>query len=87
MIYLFRISGHSMAPYLHEGNIVVCTKYFWGRPKAGDVIFFRHKDKLIVKRIRKLYEKRAVVCGDNEMDSKNFVIDKKVIIGKVVLRL
>ena len=49
----FRMSGESMEPTLYDGDVItVDTSYYRNHPIAdGDVIVFRHKEVVLVKRV------------------------------------
>lgn len=69
---VLQISGSSMSPTLHEGEIVVSikTKKF----DIGDVIAFYHGNKILVKRV-------IAKSGDwvNITDNGNVYIDEKLL--------
>lgn len=89
IIGFFKVSGHSMEPYLQEGNRVIALGHL---PfKQGDVVVFKKHSKLFVKRVGKITRDKVVVVGDNKkdsLDSRHFgEIKKHDIIGKVVFKL
>lgn len=82
-----RVSGHSMEPNFKMNQTIIVSglPYLFSSPQIGDVIVFK-KEKLILKRIKKIFDKKYLVAGDNKYDSKDFGwIEKKDIYGKVVL--
>lgn len=91
----FKVSGHSMEPYLKEGDQVLALRYLPVREK--DVVVFKYNSKYLIKRISKVVKlevevegdnKEYFVVGDNKKDSLNVnPIQKKDIIGKVILKL
>lgn len=89
LLGLFRISGHSMEPTLHENDTVLTSNlpYLFFSPKQGDIIVFEKDNKIIVKRIQKIENDRYFVTGDNSRDSKDFGwIKKSDILGKVIYK-
>lgn len=82
-----------MLPTLNAGSTVLVYKYFFSKPKTGDIVAVRdpRDGKTIIKRIIKIENNRYFVKGDNKKastDSRNFgLIDKDNIIGKVVFVL
>ena len=83
------VRGHSMLPFLNEGDRVVVSKwaYAFSRPRIGDVIVFCGNDsKEYGKRIVAVANKNEfIVKGDNKSDSKKLPpVSRKAIIGKVV---
>lgn len=69
---VLQISGSSMSPTLHEGEIVISvkTKKF----DTGDIIAFYHGNKILVKRV-------VAESGDwvNITDNGNVYIDEKLL--------
>lgn len=82
-----------MFPALNAGSTVLVYKYFFSKPKTGDIVAVRdpRDGKTIIKRITKIENNRYFVEGDNKIastDSRDFgLIDKDNIIGKVVFVL
>lgn len=75
-----------MEPYLKEGYQVITWKF--SRIKTGDVIAFKHGSKYFIKRVKKIQDGFYILEGDNKKDSLPISsIQKKDIIGKVVLKL
>lgn len=76
-----------MSPFLKSGDIVLVSKF--GKVKPGDVVVFKIKNAVYVKRIEKKKENKYFLIGDNKkesIDSRKFGwIDKKDIIGKVIV--
>lgn len=85
---IFRISGHSMMPTLKLGDRVVASSipYLFSKPKIGDIVLFKYRDKIMVKRIKKLENRKIIVAGDNSSDSlKTEPIERSQILGKVII--
>lgn len=83
----FKVSGHSMEPYIKSGQEIIVSSlpYLISDPKLEDVIAFKEKQKFIVKRIKEIKNGKYKVLGDNKKDSKEFGwIERKRIIGKVI---
>ena len=81
------VRGHSMQPFLDEGNRVVVFRwaYLFSKPKIGDVVVFRGSGKGYIKRIVAAKGGLFSVKGDNEKDSlKMSPIGKNSIIGRVI---
>lgn len=86
----FRISGHSMAPILKEGETVLISSipYLILKPKIGDVVAFKYFNKVLIKRIKKVKSKHYLMEGDSLSDSlKIGWINKNDIIGSVIYKL
>lgn len=50
VLFIGYVPSESMEPTLKKGSIIVGSRRF-GELKVGDIIVFRHKGKLLVKRI------------------------------------
>ena len=87
---IFRISGHSMMPYLkpYDRIIVSSIPYYFSKPKIGDIIVFKYNSKTMIKRIKKLENGKITVAGDNISDSlKIELVELGDILGKVLWAL
>ena len=76
-----------MLPKFKPGDALIVSTfpYLVSSPKIGDVISFKHRDKIMVKRIKKISPDKIFVEGDNTKDSlKVGWINKRVITGKVI---
>jgi signal peptidase I len=95
LIGRFKVSGHSMEPYLKEGDEVIVLGFLG--IKKGDVVVFKYNSKNFIKRVKKISNKKYFVEGDNKEyfvvgDNKNDSLDistinKKDILGKVICKL
>lgn len=84
---IFRISGHSMMPYLkpYDRVIVSSIPYYFSKPKIGDIIVFKYNSKTMIKRIKKLENGKIAVAGDNISDSlKIEPVEVRDILAKVL---
>ncbi len=90
-VYQLRVTGKSMEPTLHDGQIVLLNKlaYFFSLPKEKDIVALRdpRDKKILIKRIIKKEKNKFFVQGDNKAestDSRKFgMIGKNDILGKV----
>ena len=79
-----------MSPTLHAGQIVFVNRlsYFFKSPKINDIVAAKVGDKVFIKRITKIENKKFFLSGDNKSDSfdsrKFGMISRKDIIGKAV---
>ena len=85
----FKIMDRSMEPAFSEGDYVVVNKlnYLFRKPKIKDVIVVRHNRKFLLKRIISASPDRYSVQGDNRKYNSPIKIERKQIIGKVLLRI
>ena len=87
-----RVVGNSMAETLKEGDLITYKKL---NPKnidleIGDIVVASHpktKNKLIIKRIHRIYQNKFDLRGDNSLSSTDSrelgLIELDLIIGKV----
>lgn len=76
-----------MLPKLKPGHSVVTLNWFYNL-KLGDIVVAKVENKLIIKRIQKVENRRYFLKGDNKLDSKDFGwVKSSQIIGKVVFVL
>ena len=77
-----------MLPTLKPGDRVIVSSlpYFFSKPRAGDVIVFRYNKKMMIKRIKKIENKKIFVEGDSNRDSlKIEPIGRNQILGRVII--
>jgi nickel-type superoxide dismutase maturation protease len=85
----FKILGHSMIPTIKEKEEVLVSSLFYilAKPKINDIVAVRYKNKILIKRIKKVIDNRYFISGDNKidsLDSSSFgFVNKEDIIGKV----
>ena len=91
----FVVEGESMTPSVAPGErvFVLRAAYWFGPPKAGDVVVLRDPrkpERLLMKRIEKAHANSFEVSGDNEdgsTDSRTFgPVPAELILGKVWFR-
>lgn len=85
----FIISGHSMEQTFYSGDTVLVSSlpFLFLSPKVGDIVVFKNKRKIFIKRIVKTNKDKYFVEGDNKKDSLQFGwISKEEIVGKVIRR-
>ena len=76
-----------MLPEFKPGDCVVISSlpYFFSKPELGDVVLFKYNDKMMIKRVKKVLNKKFFVEGDNRKDSLEIGwITKSDITGKVI---
>lgn len=86
----FKVLGHSMEPTIQNGDLTIISfiPYLFFSPKINEIIAFKNKDKVFIKRITSISNDKFKVEGDNKkdsLDSRNFgLIEKNDILGKVI---
>ncbi len=65
---LRRVDGHSMAPRLLDGRVVLVNRWFTPL-RVGDIVVVRHDGKEKIKRITQLDNERVFISGDNRLKS------------------
>ena len=89
----FKITGHSMEPFLFNSQTVLASSipFIFSKPKIGDVTVFKNNKKVFIKRIKKINKSKYFLIGDNKkdsLDSKNIGwISKQQILGTVVFKI
>jgi len=74
-----------MLPSFYEGDCVLT--FNWVKPKVGDVVVFKSKNILKIKRIYKILGTRIMVRGDNrKSSSQERPITPKNLVGKVIVK-
>lgn len=82
-----------MLPSFKNGDEVGALKYFYKKPKVGDVIIFSHTTPphILIKRITKIVNGKYMVAGDNKKESiksaKIGLVDFHDIIGRVIFKI
>ncbi len=82
-----------MEPEIKYGDNVLVSNilYLFKNPTIGDIVAFSQKDRVFIKRITGIDEKKYFLEGDNKndsLDSKNFgYIPKQQILGKVIIKI
>ncbi len=90
LLGFLKVTGHSMLPSLNPGDIVLVSTlpYFFSKPKKNDIVVFKTKNTLFIKRIKNIEKGKIDIEGDNKNDSLPIgFITKKDIIGKVVVKI
>ena len=84
MLRRFKIKGHSMEPSFKEGDRVLTKTFF--KIKDGDAVVFNEKNRTYLKRVKAIRENQVLLRGDNEKHTREHLIDKSKIKGKVVMK-
>ncbi len=90
LLKILRVIGHSMQPTIIDGRIVLASNipYLFSSPKVDDIVAFKLKDKVFVKRIKKIENNKYMFRGDNKkdsLDSRRFgAFGREDILAKVI---
>ena len=82
-----------MEPIIHQNETVLVSSilYLFSKPRIGDIVAFRNKNSVFIKRIAKIDQRKYFVKGDNSRDSldsrKIGWISRKEIVGKVIVKI
>lgn len=82
-----------MEPQFKNGDKILASflPFIIKNPKVNDIVVFEYKNKVFIKRIKQIENKRYFVQGDNNndsLDSGNFGgIFKNQILGKMIFKL
>ena len=88
MIKLLKVDGHSLYPYVKDGQRILCFKVFTlSKISKGDLVVFSKKPYgLMIKRVEKIKNNLFFVQGTDPMsiDSRDFgFIERSAIHYKV----
>lgn len=79
-----------MLPILKPNDRVLVSSipYLIFKPKTNDIVLFKHKNIIMIKRIEEIKYEKISVSGNNSSDSlKIEPISRSKILGKVILML
>lgn len=88
---LFRITGDSMSPYVHDGDYVV-SHTLWRNLHEGDVVVVQHPELgVVVKRVLRSIRGGVFLQGDNATVSTSTermgLISYNEVLGRVCYRI
>lgn len=87
MIFVRRVSGHSMEPRLHSGQLIVCVSGV--RCATGEIVVAQTAGREIIKRVAKKQADTYWLLGDNSghsTDSRDLGwINKSDILGRMIV--
>ena len=79
---IYKVKHSTMNPKLSSGDRILVLNFL--KPKRGKLVVVKHNDAFKIKRIRTIDGNEIFLRGDNEHPDKDFSIDKKDIIGRVI---
>jgi signal peptidase len=77
----FQAKGHSMSPFIKDGDIVTISPLTSSSPGLGDVVALNHpeNEKLIIHRVVKKRNNDYYVKGDNALEADGLVQAKNIL--------
>lgn len=77
----FQAKGHSMSPFIKDGDIVTISPLTNSSPGLGDVVAFNHpeNEKLIIHRVVEKRNNDYYVRGDNLLETDGLVQAKDIL--------
>jgi signal peptidase I len=70
----FQANGHSMSPFIKDGDVVTVSPIVRSSPGIGDVVAFIHKEtgRLLIHRVVGKNEESYLTRGDNALEEDGF---------------
>ena len=82
MLARFRVTGHSMEPHFHDGDYIIIRKF--GKIRVSDIVVIEYNKMKMLKRVVEISNGKYFLRGDNQHDSKSYVVSRRQIIGKLL---
>jgi hypothetical protein len=85
MPFRFKAGGHSMAPFIRDGDVILVSPIASRASGLGDVVAFIHPETklLCMHRVLSLNGDRLLIQGDNMPDKPDGMIPREAIVGRV----
>lgn len=83
--FRFNAGGHSMAPFIRDGDVICVSPLASRAPNLGDVVAFIHPETklLCVHRVVSVKRDSFFIQGDNMPENPDGMIPRKDILGRV----
>jgi signal peptidase I len=83
--FRFRAGGHSMAPFIRDGDVICVSPLASRTPRPGDVVAFIHPETrlLCIHRVLSIKEEGFLIRGDNMPERPDGRIPREAIVGRV----
>jgi hypothetical protein len=83
--FRFNAGGHSMAPFIRDGDVICVSPLASRMPGLGDVVAFVHPETklLCVHRVQSVNRDSFLVQGDNMPEKPDGIIPREAIVGRV----
>ena len=82
-----------MSPFINENDFIIVSSipFLFKKIKINDIVAVSYNNKVLIKRITKIKDKKFFVNGDNQKDSldsnKFGYISKEQILGKFLFKI
>lgn len=76
--------GHSMRPFLEDGDELKSKSVDWREIRIGDIITYRLEDKFPTYRVMKKYDDKLILKADNWPEL--FEVGKEKVLGKIIMK-
>jgi hypothetical protein len=83
--FRFNAGGHSMAPFIRDGDVISVSPLAAHAPGPGDVVAFIHPEtkQLCAHRVLSVKGDSFLIQGDNLPDNPDGAIPYKAIVGQI----
>jgi signal peptidase I len=83
--FRFRARGWSMAPFIHDGDVICVSPFREKHPGVGDVVAYIQPDneKLVVHRLVRRRGNEWLIQGDNTLEESCELVPVANLIGRV----
>ncbi len=83
--FRFNAGGHSMAPFIRDGDVITVSPLGSRAPGAGDVVAFIHPETKLpcMHRVLSVRGDSFLIQGDNMPEKSDGMIPRKAIVGRV----
>jgi hypothetical protein len=83
--FRFNAGGHSMTPFIRDGDVICVSPLASRAPGLGDVAAFIHPDTklLCLHRVLSVHGDRFLIQGDNMPENPDGMIPREAIVGWV----
>jgi hypothetical protein len=83
--FRFNAGGHSMAPFIRDGDVICVSPLASRAPGPGDVVAFIHPETKLpcIHRVLSVRGDRFFIQGDNMPEKPDGMIPREAIVGRV----
>ena len=84
--FRFSAGGHSMAPFIRDGDVICVSPLASRAPGLGDVAAFIHPETklLCMHRVLSVHGDHFLIQGDNMPGEPDGMISREAIVGRVI---